>query len=173
MRVYKINDAYMNNQHVDIKRVFSSRNEAINYMFDYYNHHYVFNVELTARHRLTMLKKATALTSARQPTSGLKQTEPAHVLKSSMLKAVSANQIPVKSRTARTFLITQNGQLQPTLLTGSMKHGQPNLLQHTTRKKAKSAHSSVIQITITKMEVASSICWLLKAAVSFLKIRNG
>ena len=46
MRVYKINDAYMNNQYVDIKRVFTSRDEAINYMFDYYNHHYIYNVEL-------------------------------------------------------------------------------------------------------------------------------
>ena len=46
MRVYKINDAYMNNEHVDIKKVFTSREEAINYMFDYYNNHYIYNVEL-------------------------------------------------------------------------------------------------------------------------------
>ena len=46
MKVYKINDAYIRNEHVDIKRLFASRNEAINYMFDYYNNHYVYNVEL-------------------------------------------------------------------------------------------------------------------------------
>ena len=46
MNVYKIKDAYIRNEHVDIKKVFASRDEAINYMFDYYNNHYVFNVEL-------------------------------------------------------------------------------------------------------------------------------
>ena len=46
MRVYKITDAYIRNEHVDIKKLFASRNEAINYMFDYYNNHYVFNAEL-------------------------------------------------------------------------------------------------------------------------------
>ena len=46
MTVYKIKDAYIRNEHVDIKKLFASRNEAINYMFDYYNNHYVFNVEL-------------------------------------------------------------------------------------------------------------------------------
>jgi len=46
MNVYKINDAYMNNEHVDIKKVFTSRVEAINYMFDYYNNHYIYNVTL-------------------------------------------------------------------------------------------------------------------------------
>ena len=46
MNVYKIKDAYIRNEHVDIKKVFASRTQAINYMFDYYNHHYVYNVEL-------------------------------------------------------------------------------------------------------------------------------
>ena len=46
MNVYKIKDAYVRNEHVDIKKVFASRNQAINYMFDYYNHHYIYNVEL-------------------------------------------------------------------------------------------------------------------------------
>ena len=46
MSVYKIKDAYIRNEHVDIKKVFTSRDEAINYMFDYYNHHYIYNVEL-------------------------------------------------------------------------------------------------------------------------------
>lgn len=46
MSVYKIKDAYIRNQHVDINKVFHSRDEAINYMFDYYNNHYIYNVEL-------------------------------------------------------------------------------------------------------------------------------
>ena len=46
MRVYKIKDAYIRNQHVDINKTFASRVEAINYMFDYYNNHYIYNVEL-------------------------------------------------------------------------------------------------------------------------------
>ena len=46
MNVYKIKDAYIRNEHVDIKKVFASRDEAINYMFDYYNNHYIYNVEL-------------------------------------------------------------------------------------------------------------------------------
>ena len=46
MNVYKIKDAYIRNEHVDIKKVFTSRVEAINYMFDYYNNHYVYNVEV-------------------------------------------------------------------------------------------------------------------------------
>ena len=46
MSVYKIKDAYIRNEHVDIKKVFASRVEAINYMFDYYNNHYIYNVEL-------------------------------------------------------------------------------------------------------------------------------
>ena len=46
MSVYKIKDAYIRNEHVDIKKVFASRDEAINYMFDYYNNHYIYNVEL-------------------------------------------------------------------------------------------------------------------------------
>ena len=46
MSVYKIKDAYIRNEHVDIKKVFASRAEAINYMFDYYNNHYIYNVEL-------------------------------------------------------------------------------------------------------------------------------
>ena len=46
MRVYKIEDAYIRNEHVDIEKTFESRVEAINYMFDYYNNHYIYNVEL-------------------------------------------------------------------------------------------------------------------------------
>ena len=46
MLVYKIKDAYIRNEHVDIKKVFASRVQAINYMFDYYNNHYIYNVEL-------------------------------------------------------------------------------------------------------------------------------
>ena len=46
MSVYNIKDAYIRNEHVDIKKVFASRDEAINYMFDYYNNHYIYNVEL-------------------------------------------------------------------------------------------------------------------------------
>ena len=46
MFLYKIHDAYMRNEHVDIKKVFSSRSEAINYMFSFYNNHYLYNVEL-------------------------------------------------------------------------------------------------------------------------------
>ncbi len=46
MRVYKIKDAYIKNQHVDIEKTFASRVEAINYMFDYYNDHFIYNVEL-------------------------------------------------------------------------------------------------------------------------------
>ena len=46
MLVYKIKDAYVRNEHVDIKKVFASRDDAINYMFDYYNNHYIYNVEL-------------------------------------------------------------------------------------------------------------------------------
>ena len=46
MSVYKIHDAYIRNELVDIHKVFASRSEAINYMFDYYNKHYVYNVEL-------------------------------------------------------------------------------------------------------------------------------
>lgn len=46
MRVYRIKDAYIRNEHVDIDKTFASRVEAINYMFDYYNNHYIYNVEL-------------------------------------------------------------------------------------------------------------------------------
>ena len=46
MSVYKIKDAYIRNEHVDIKKVFATRAQAINYMFDYYNNHYIYNVEL-------------------------------------------------------------------------------------------------------------------------------
>ena len=46
MKVYKIKDAYIKNQHVDIEKTFTSRVEAINYMFDYYNDHFIYNVEL-------------------------------------------------------------------------------------------------------------------------------
>ena len=46
MKVYKIKDAYIKNQHVDIEKTFASRAEAINYMFDYYNDHFIYNVEL-------------------------------------------------------------------------------------------------------------------------------
>ena len=46
MRIYKIEDAYIRNEHVDIEKTFASRVEAINYMFDYYNNHYIYNVEL-------------------------------------------------------------------------------------------------------------------------------
>ena len=46
MKVYKINDAYIRNEHVDIKKLFATRDEAINYMFDFYNNHYLYNVEL-------------------------------------------------------------------------------------------------------------------------------
>ena len=46
MRVYKIEDAYIRNEHVNIAKTFKSRSEAINYMFDYYNNHYIYNVEL-------------------------------------------------------------------------------------------------------------------------------
>ena len=46
MNVYKIEDAYIQNEHVDIKKVFASRVEAINYMFNYYNRHYIYNAEL-------------------------------------------------------------------------------------------------------------------------------
>ena len=46
MRVYKIKDAYIKNEYVDIKKVFGSRNEAIRYMFNYYNNHYIYNAEL-------------------------------------------------------------------------------------------------------------------------------
>ena len=46
MKVYKIKDAYIKNQHVDIEKTFASRVEAINYMFDYYNNHFIYNVEL-------------------------------------------------------------------------------------------------------------------------------
>ena len=46
MRVYMIKDAYIRNEHVDINKTFASRAEAINYMFDYYNNHYIYNVEL-------------------------------------------------------------------------------------------------------------------------------
>ncbi len=46
MKVYKIKDAYIKNQHVDIEKTFASRVEAINYMFDYYNDHFIYNVEL-------------------------------------------------------------------------------------------------------------------------------
>ena len=46
MNVYKIKDAYIRNEHVDIKKVFASRNQAINYMFDYFNNHYLYNAEL-------------------------------------------------------------------------------------------------------------------------------
>ena len=46
MRVYKIKDAYVRNEHIDIDKTFTSRVEAINYMFDYYNNHYIYNVEL-------------------------------------------------------------------------------------------------------------------------------
>lgn len=46
MRVYKIEDAYVRNELVDIDKTFNSRVEAINYMFDYYNNHYIYNVEL-------------------------------------------------------------------------------------------------------------------------------
>ena len=46
MRVYMIKDAYVRNEHVDIDKTFASRVEAINYMLDYYNNHYIYNVEL-------------------------------------------------------------------------------------------------------------------------------
>ena len=46
MRVYKIRDAYIRNEHVDINKEFASSVEAIKYMFDYYNNHYIYNVEL-------------------------------------------------------------------------------------------------------------------------------
>ena len=46
MRVYKIEDAYVRNELVHIDKTFNSRVEAINYMFDYYNNHYIYNVEL-------------------------------------------------------------------------------------------------------------------------------
>jgi len=46
MRVYMIKDAYIRNERVDINKTFASRVEAINYMFDYYNNHYIYNVEL-------------------------------------------------------------------------------------------------------------------------------
>ena len=46
MRIYKIEDAYIRNVHVDIEKTFNSRVEAIIYMFDYYNNHYIYNVEL-------------------------------------------------------------------------------------------------------------------------------
>lgn len=46
MRVYEIKDAYIRNEHVNIRKHFASRTEAINFMFDYYNHHHIYNVEL-------------------------------------------------------------------------------------------------------------------------------
>lgn len=46
MRTYTIDDAFVKNERVEINKEFASRTEAINYMFDYYNNHYIYNVEL-------------------------------------------------------------------------------------------------------------------------------
>ena len=46
MNVYKIKDAFVHSQHVDINRLFLTRNDALNYMFKYLNHLYIYNVEV-------------------------------------------------------------------------------------------------------------------------------
>ncbi len=50
MKYYTLT-AIVNGQKAKLKReVFSSRTEAINYMFDYYEDHYIYNLELQDEH---------------------------------------------------------------------------------------------------------------------------
>ncbi len=39
-------EAIVNGEYVKIKKVFSSRNEAMDYVFHYYDNHYVANVSI-------------------------------------------------------------------------------------------------------------------------------
>ncbi len=51
MRRYTL-DAVIDNEFVDFKHTFKSRTEAINYMFDYLEDHYIYNSELVEEYAL-------------------------------------------------------------------------------------------------------------------------
>jgi len=51
MKYYKL-DAVINNKEVEFKKAFATRNEAINFMFNYLNDNYIYNSELKEEYPL-------------------------------------------------------------------------------------------------------------------------
>ena len=51
MRIYTL-DAVVDHEFVDFKKQFGSRTEAINYMFDYLEDHYIYNSQLIEEYAL-------------------------------------------------------------------------------------------------------------------------
>ena len=51
MRIYTL-DAVIDHEYVDFNKQFKSRTEAINYLFDYLEDHYIFNAQLIEEYAL-------------------------------------------------------------------------------------------------------------------------